>query len=83
MDINSLVIFLVIGALAGWLAGNIMKGTGFGIIGNIAVGIIGAVLGGFLFGLLGISASGLIGSLITATAGAIALLFIVRTVKNI
>jgi len=56
MNITSLLIFLAIGALAGWLAGNIMKGRGFGVIGNIVVGIIGAVLGGFLFGLLGITA---------------------------
>ena len=47
MDITSLIIFLAIGALAGWLAGNIMKGIGFGVIGNIIVGVIGAVLGGF------------------------------------
>ena len=83
MGIDSLIIILAIGALAGWLAGNIMKGRGFGIIGNIVVGIIGAVFGGFLFGLLGISASGLIGSLVTATAGAIALLFIVSIVNKV
>ena len=56
MDIEGLVIFLVIGALAGWLAGMLMKGGGFGLLGNIVVGIIGAVIGGFVFGLLGISA---------------------------
>ncbi len=53
MDTNSIIIILVIGALAGWLAGNIMKGRGFGVIGNIVVGIIGALIGGFLLGLLG------------------------------
>lgn len=82
MDTNSLIMFLVIGALAGWLAGIIMKGKGFGVIGNIVVGIIGAVLGGFLFSLIGISAGGLIGSLITATVGAVALLFIIRLIKK-
>jgi uncharacterized membrane protein YeaQ/YmgE (transglycosylase-associated protein family) len=81
MDVKSLIIFLAIGALAGWLAGNIMKGKGFGVIGNIVVGIIGALVGGFLFGLLGISAGGLIGSLITATVGAVALLYIVSIIK--
>lgn len=82
MDINSIIIMLAIGAVAGWLGGQIMKGRGFGIIGNIVVGIIGAFLGGFLFGLLGISAGGLIGSLVTATAGAVALLFIVGILKK-
>jgi uncharacterized membrane protein YeaQ/YmgE (transglycosylase-associated protein family) len=82
MDTNSIIMILVIGALAGWLAGNIMKGRGFGVIGNIIVGIIGALLGGFLFGLLGITAGGLIGSLITATVGAVALIFIVGLIKK-
>jgi uncharacterized membrane protein YeaQ/YmgE (transglycosylase-associated protein family) len=82
MDLTSLIIFLAIGALAGWLAGNIMKGRGFGVIGNIVVGIVGAVLGGFLFGLLGMAAGGLIGSIITATVGAIILLFVVGLVKK-
>jgi uncharacterized membrane protein YeaQ/YmgE (transglycosylase-associated protein family) len=82
MDIASLIIFLAIGALAGWLAGNIMQGSGYGVIGNILVGIVGAVLGGFVFRLLGITAVGLIGSVITATVGAIILLFIVSIVKK-
>lgn len=83
MDIESLIIVLAIGALAGWLAGNIMKGRGFGVIGNIIVGIVGAVLGGFLFSLLGITAGGLIGSLITATVGAVVLLYLVSLAKRI
>jgi uncharacterized membrane protein YeaQ/YmgE (transglycosylase-associated protein family) len=82
MNITSLIIFLAIGALAGWLAGNIMKGSGFGIIGNIVVGIVGAVLGGFLIGLLGFIAVGLIASIISATVGAIVLLYIVSLVKK-
>jgi len=82
MDITSLIIFLAIGALAGWLAGNIMKGSGFGIIGNIVVGIVGAVLGGFLIGLLGFIAVGLIGAIISATVGAIVLLYIVSLAKK-
>lgn len=82
MDANSLLIFLAIGALAGWLAGNIMKGKGFGIIGNIVVGIVGALFGGYLFNFFGIAAGGLIGALITATVGAVVLLFIVSLVKR-
>jgi uncharacterized membrane protein YeaQ/YmgE (transglycosylase-associated protein family) len=82
MDVTSILIFLAIGAVAGWRAGILMKGGGFGLIGNIIVGILGAIVGGFLFGLLGISADGLIGSIITATAGAVLLLFIVSLLKK-
>ena len=70
MDITSLVIFLVIGAIAGWLAGVVMKGGGFGLVGDIVVGIVGAVVGGWLFGVLGITAGGLVGAIITAFVGA-------------
>ena len=82
MEGNGLIFTLIIGAVAGWLAGKIMKGKGFGVIGNIVVGVIGAILGGFLFGLLGVSAGGMVGSLVTATIGAIVLLWIVSLVKK-
>lgn len=82
MDIMGLLIFLVIGAVAGWLAGTIMKGGGFGLLGNIGVGIVGGILGGFLFGLLGLVAYGLIGSIVTATVGAVVLLYLVRLIKK-
>ena len=74
--------FLLIGLAAGWLAGQIMKGGGFGLVGDLIVGVIGAVLGGFLFGLLGIGSGNLIGQLVTATVGAVLLLFILRQVKR-
>ena len=75
--------FLLIGAVAGWLAGQIMKGRGFGVLGNIILGCIGAMVGGYVFGLLGISSSeSLIGSLITALVGAVILLFIVGLFKK-
>ena len=82
MEGTGLIFTLIIGAIAGWLAGKIMKGKGFGVIGNIVVGVVGAILGGFLFGLLGVSAGGLLGSLVTATMGAIVLLWIVSQVKK-
>ena len=82
MDLTSILIFLAIGAIAGWLAGVIMKGGGFGLVGDIIVGIVGAVLGGWLFGVLGIAAGGLIGAIITATVGACVLLLIVRMIKK-
>ncbi len=76
MDLTSLIVWLVIGAVAGWLAGQIMKGGGFGLVGNIVVGIIGSLIGGFLLG--GFFASlGIIGSIITAVIGAVILLFVV------
>lgn len=76
------ILFLIIGAVAGWLAGNIMKGRGFGVMGNIVVGIVGSFLGGMLFGALGLKAFGLIGSLITATVGAVVLLYLISLVKK-
>ena len=83
MDVTGLVIFLAIGAVAGWLAGTLMKGGGFGLPGNIVIGIIGAVVGGFVFGLLGVTAGGLLGAIITSTAGAVILLFVVRLFKRV
>ncbi len=73
--------FLIIGMIAGWLAGNITKGSGFGLIGDLVVGIIGSFIGGFLFSLTGLSAYGTIGEIIMATIGAIVLLWIVRLIK--
>jgi uncharacterized membrane protein YeaQ/YmgE (transglycosylase-associated protein family) len=74
--------FLIIGIVAGWLAGQLMRGGGYGLVGDLVIGVIGAFLGGWLLGGLGIFAGGLIGSLITATIGAIVLLFLVRLVKR-
>lgn len=71
MDYTGLLIFIVIGAAAGWLAGVLMEGRGYGLVGNIIIGIIGAIAGGFLFGLLG-----LIGSIVTAIVGAALLLLL-------
>jgi uncharacterized membrane protein YeaQ/YmgE (transglycosylase-associated protein family) len=82
MSLSGLFVVLVIGAIAGWLGGLIMKGSGFGLLGNIIVGIVGAVIGGALFGMLGISASGILGSIITATAGAVVLLFIASLIRR-
>ena len=74
--------FLVIGLAAGWLAGRIMRGRGFGLIGALATGVIGAILGGYLFKLLGIQTESLIGSLVTALVGAIILLSILRIFRR-
>ena len=74
--------FVLIGLCAGWLAGQITKGSGFGLVGDIIVGVIGALLGGFAFGLLGFAAYGLLGRLIVATAGAVLLLWLLRLVRR-
>jgi uncharacterized membrane protein YeaQ/YmgE (transglycosylase-associated protein family) len=79
---SGLIYFLLIGLVAGWLAGQIMKGGGFGLAGNLVVGVIGAVIGGWLFGILGLSAHGTVGSIVTATAGAVVLLFVVGQLKK-
>ena len=73
MTVTDLIIFLVIGAVAGWLAGQIMKGGGFGLVGDIIVGVIGSLIGGWLFGVFGVAVGGLIGSIIAAVVGAIML----------
>ncbi len=75
--------FILTGAVAGWLAGLIMKGGGFGFIGNVIIGIIGGVIGGWVFSLLGISSGGsIIGSLVTSVVGAVVLLFIIGLFKK-
>jgi uncharacterized membrane protein YeaQ/YmgE (transglycosylase-associated protein family) len=75
--------FILIGLAAGWLAGQLVKGGGFGLVGDIIVGIIGALLGGFLFSTFGVSTGGgLLGSLIVATIGAVVLLFGLRLIKS-
>ena len=68
--------FLLIGGVAGAISGRIMRGKGVGCLGNISVGIIGAVIGGFLLPLLGVATRGSIGSLVSATVGALVLLWI-------
>jgi uncharacterized membrane protein YeaQ/YmgE (transglycosylase-associated protein family) len=83
VDITSILIFLVIGGLAGWIAGLVMRGAGFGIVGNILVGIVGALVGGLVFGLFGFDPSyGFWGSLLTATLGALIFLGIVLAIKR-
>lgn len=75
--------FLIVGLLAGWLAGLLMRGQGFGCIGNIFIGAIGGLIGGYLFNLFGIhSFGGFLGALLTALVGAIVLLFVVGVLRK-
>jgi uncharacterized membrane protein YeaQ/YmgE (transglycosylase-associated protein family) len=79
----NLLWFLIVGLIAGWLAGLVMKGGGYGVVGDMIVGVIGALLGGWLFGQLGISAGGgLIGAIIVAFIGAVILIFLLRVIKR-
>jgi len=80
--LGALIWILVIGALAGWLAGLIMKGSGFGLLGDIVIGIVGSLIGGFLFSLVGLEAYGLVARLLMAVAGAVVLLFIVKLIRR-
>ena len=75
--------FLLIGLIAGWLAGMLVKGGGFGVVGDMVVGVLGALIGGVLFTKLGVSSGGgMIGSIIVATIGAIILIFVLRLIKR-
>ena len=77
------IYFLLIGLLAGWIAGQLTKGSGFGLVGNLIVGVIGALLGGFVVRLLGFATEGrLLPSLITAVVGAILLLFLLGVIAK-
>jgi uncharacterized membrane protein YeaQ/YmgE (transglycosylase-associated protein family) len=83
MGIESLIITLVIGAIAGWLAGLIVRGYGFGVLGNIVVGIVGSFIGGWLFGQLGFfPAGGILGAIIGSTIGAVILLLLIRLIRR-
>ena len=84
MNVESLVIFLLIGAIAGWLAGQVVRGFGFGLLGNILVGVAGAFLGGYLFPRFGLNiATPYLGSIVSAFLGALILLLIIRLVKRV
>ena len=82
-DPQSLIVLLIVGAIAGWLAGKIVKGYGFGLIGNIVVGVIGAFIGGWLFPSLGLwDIPGIVGVIVSATLGAIILLVIIGLIRR-
>jgi len=83
MEFSSVITMLLIGAIAGWLAGKFMKGRGFGIFGNIIVGIVGAFLAGLIFPALGFSVDGgAISAILYSTVGAVILLFLIGLVKR-
>jgi uncharacterized membrane protein YeaQ/YmgE (transglycosylase-associated protein family) len=69
---------IVVGIIAGWLAGKIMRGRGYGVLIDLVLGVVGSMLGGLVFGLLGLYAAGLVGRLVVATAGAVLLIYVAR-----
>lgn len=77
-----LVWVILIGILAGWIAGQLWKGSGFGVLGDLIVGVIGSLLGSFIFGLIGIGAYGLIGRLVISVLGTLILLWLIRLIKK-
>lgn len=83
MTVQDLLLWILIGLLAGWGAGEVMRGHGFGVLGNIIVGIIGAIIGGWMVGLLGVPTGGsIVWSLLTAFFGAVVLLALVGAIRR-
>jgi len=82
MSTEHLLLFLVIGVVAGFLAGKIMKGAGFGLVGDLVVGVIGSFIGVWVFGLLDIAPGTIVGLLVASVVGALLLLFVLRLVKK-
>ncbi len=83
MTVESLFIFVIVGVVAGWLAGQVMRGGGFGLVGDLIVGVVGAIIAGWLFPMLGVSlGSGIVAAIISSAIGAIILLAIVRLVRR-
>lgn len=78
----NIIYILLVGLIAGWLAGKITKGSGYGIVGDLVIGILGAIIGGHVLGWLGIFTYGLIGSLLSALFGALLLIYAVRLLKR-
>jgi uncharacterized membrane protein YeaQ/YmgE (transglycosylase-associated protein family) len=83
MDAQSIIIWLIVGAVAGWLAGMVVKGGGFGLIGDIVVGIVGALIAGWLLPQLGLAiGGGIVAAIINAFIGAVILLVVIRLIKR-
>jgi uncharacterized membrane protein YeaQ/YmgE (transglycosylase-associated protein family) len=82
MSTQNLILFLVVGVVAGFLAGRMMRGAGCGLVGDLIVGVVGSFIGVWLFGLAGISAGGIIGLLAAAVVGALVLLYVLRMVRR-
>lgn len=80
---ENLLYFIIIGLAAGWLAGKIMRGSGFGLIGNLVVGVVGALIGAYVFEFIGLSTNSLVGSLVMSVVGAVILLYLLQLLKRL
>lgn len=78
-----ILIWIISGIIAGWLAGLIVRGQGFGLVGNLIVGLLGGLIGGWLFGLLGLQTTAWIGDVLSAAAGGVVLVIVVRTLRRV
>ncbi len=84
MDVQALIIWLIVGAVAGWLAGMVVKGGGYGLIGDIIVGILGGLIAGWLLPQIGIVlGAGIVGAIIDSFIGAVILLIVLRLIKRV
>ena len=82
MTLENVIVLMLVGLIAGWLAGVVMKGGGYGLFGDLLLGVVGAVVGGLLFGLIGITAYGFLGRVVVAFVGAIVLVGLVRMLRG-
>ena len=81
--VHGLIWWIIVGLIAGWAAGKIMKGGGYGVIADIILGVLGAIIGGWVVGVLGFGGGGLIWSILVAILGAVILIWLVRLVKRV
>lgn len=76
------LVWIISGVIAGWLAGLIVRGKGFGLLGDLVIGLLGGLIGGWLFGVLGIAATSWVGEIVSAVIGGVVLVVIVRTLRR-
>jgi uncharacterized membrane protein YeaQ/YmgE (transglycosylase-associated protein family) len=79
----NVLVWIIVGLVAGWLASLVVKGRSMGLVGNLIVGLLGAVVGGWVFGLLGVGAAGLLGEILVAFVGAVILIVVVRALRRV
>ena len=77
-----LILWIIVGVIAGWLTGQVMSGHSYGVLGDLVIGIVGGIIGGWLFGILGLSAAGIIGEILMAAAGGVVLVALLRALRR-
>ena len=79
----NILIWIIVGLVAGWLASLIVKGHGMGLVGNLVIGLLGGVVGGWVFGFLGLGATGIVGQILVSAVGAVILIVVVRALRRV